>query len=183
MRQAIYLDFSIHRGKEYINIMDFLIFTLVCRQIHTIYFFLFSVLTFILILSAPPQSLLLLLPAAPYFLLSLRCFSPHPNASLVDLSILCLCFIFLPLSFLYLIRSPHVYSTPSWSYFILLLHLALRLLIVFLSLLVRDTAPESVMNALGSSLFHDVVSQTYKKKNDQYYADKSFGGCSKRQYF
>jgi hypothetical protein len=36
------------------------------------------------------------------------------------------------------------------------------------------------MNALGNSLFHDVVNQTYKKiiknNNNQYYADKSFGG-------
>ncbi len=39
------------------------------------------------------------------------------------------------------------------------------------------------MNALGNSLFHDVVNQTYKKNNsNQYYADKPFRGCSKRQY-
>ncbi len=32
------------------------------------------------------------------------------------------------------------------------------------------------MNALGTYLFHDVVNQTQKYNNNQYYADKPFGG-------
>jgi hypothetical protein len=45
-------------------------------------------------------------------------------------------------------------------------------------------AQESVMNACGNYLFHDVLNQTYKKKyNNQYYADNYLGECSKRQHY
>ncbi len=44
------------------------------------------------------------------------------------------------------------------------------------SISVRDTAQESVMNTLGSYLFHGVVNQTWKYNNNQYYADKQFEG-------
>ncbi len=47
----------------------------------------------------------------------------------------------------------------------------------------RDTAQERVMNALGNSLFHDVVNQTYKYNINQYYADKPFGGHSQKTVF
>jgi hypothetical protein len=48
--------------------------------------------------------------------------------------------------------------------------------------IVRKPAQESVMNASGNYLFHDVVKQTLKKYNNQYYADNHSGECSKRQY-
>jgi hypothetical protein len=50
-------------------------------------------------------------------------------------------------------------------------------------LIVPDTAQESEMNALGIYLFPDLVNQTYKYNNNQYYADNHLGVHSKRQYY
>ncbi len=47
---------------------------------------------------------------------------------------------------------------------------------------VYDTAQENVMNASGS-FYYMVWLINLKDNNNQYYADKPFEGCSKRQYY